>query len=36
MRVRTSTRRLRGYGLRGTARWYLFKERSADLREDLR
>ena len=36
MKVRTSTRRLRGYGLRGTARWYLFKGAPADLREDLR
>jgi glycosyltransferase involved in cell wall biosynthesis len=36
MRVRTSTRRLRGYGLRGTARWYLFKGAPADLREDVR
>ena len=36
MRVRTSTRRLRGYGLRGAARWYLFKGAPADRREDLR
>jgi glycosyltransferase involved in cell wall biosynthesis len=36
MKVRTSTRRLRGYGLAGTARWYLFKGAPADRGEDLR
>jgi len=36
MKVRTSTRRLRGYGLAGTARWYLFKGAPAGHGEDLR